>query len=109
MDTKLEKLNKIASKKQSEWLIEAKERAANAIWRDKSVKIAIRVLHEIRKQKEINGMTQKKLAEEMGVSPQYINRIVKGNENLTLETITNLEKALNVTLLIVPAISDEND
>lgn len=102
MDTKLEKLNSIASKKQSDWLKEAEERAGNAIWRDKSVKIAIRVLHEIRKQKDINGMTQKKLASKMGVTPQYINKVVKGQENLTLETISKLEKVLGISLLEVP-------
>lgn len=105
METKLDKLNKIASKKQSDWLIEAKERAANAVWRDKSVKIAIRVLREIEKQKESNSMTQKKLAKEMGVSPQYIHKIVKGQENLTLETISKLENALGVPLFYIPDTS----
>ena len=41
----------------------------------------------------------------MGVSPQHISKIVKGQENLTLETITKLESALNVILVEVPAYS----
>jgi transcriptional regulator with XRE-family HTH domain len=35
----------------------------------------------------------------MGVSPQYINKIAKGTENLTLETISRLENVLNVQLI----------
>jgi len=35
----------------------------------------------------------------MGVSPQYVSKIVKGQENLTLETIDKKELALNVKIL----------
>jgi len=35
----------------------------------------------------------------MNVSPQQINKIVKGQENLTLETITNLEIALGIQII----------
>ena len=45
------------------------------------------------------GIKQKQLAEMVGVSPQQINKIVKGNENLTLETIAKLENALNIALI----------
>jgi transcriptional regulator with XRE-family HTH domain len=51
-------------------------------------------------------MTQKDLAERMNVSPQYISKIVKGAENLSLETITALEEALSVDLFL--AISQYN-
>jgi plasmid maintenance system antidote protein VapI len=46
-------------------------------------------------------LTQKKLAELMKVTPQYVNNIVKGSENLTLETIAKLEKALGIELMTV--------
>lgn len=106
MSKALERLNKIASKEQSKWLEEAKERASKSEWRDKSVKIAILVLREIQKQEE-TGMNQKKLAEQMGVSAQYINKVVKGQENLTLETISKLEKVLGIELFKVPDSPDE--
>ena len=38
-------------------------------------------------------------AEEMNVTPQDITKIVSGKENLTLETITKLQKALNIVIL----------
>jgi transcriptional regulator with XRE-family HTH domain len=35
------------------------------------------------------------------VSAQYINKIVKGKENLTLDTICKLEQALEIELITV--------
>jgi transcriptional regulator with XRE-family HTH domain len=48
-------------------------------------------------------MTQRKLAEEMGVSPQYINKVIKGKENLTLETISKIESVLGIILIEIPS------
>ena len=45
------------------------------------------------------GLTQKALAERMGCSQQYVSRIVKGRENLSLETIVKLEEALEVDII----------
>lgn len=102
MKTALEKINEITSKEVSPWLRKAKEREKNRGWTDRSSKIAVRILREIRKQKPLNGMTQKKLAEEMGVTPQYISKVVKGKENLTLETIAKIEEVLGIKLVEVP-------
>lgn len=102
MSDALNRINKIVSKETSTWLDDANERQTNKEWFFKSAKIAIRILREIRRQKPINGMTQKKLADELGVSPQYINKVVKGKENLTLETIDKIEKVLKITLVEVP-------
>ncbi len=60
------------------------------------------MLKEIRVQKPINGMTKKKLAEKMGVTPKYISKVVKGKENLTLETISKIEGVLGIRLVEVP-------
>lgn len=35
----------------------------------------------------------------MGCSPQYVSRLLKGEENLSLETICKLENALNLSIL----------
>ncbi|MCD4769415.1 MAG: helix-turn-helix transcriptional regulator [Bacteroidales bacterium] len=102
MNTAKEKLNKIAAKEISSWKKEAKERKKTINWSKRSFKIAVRILREIRAQKPVNGMTQKKLASEMGVSPQYINKVVKGKENLTLETISKIEDVLGITLIEIP-------
>lgn len=51
--------------------------------------------------REIN-LSQKELAEKLGVSPQQVSKILKGQENLTLETIDKLEKVLNISLMELP-------
>ena len=98
-----DKINKIASSEVSTWKEEAIERKNESDWTTRSFRIAVRILREIRTQKVLNGMTQKKLAEEMSVSPQYINKVLKGQENLTLETISKIESVLGITLIEVPS------
>lgn len=44
-------------------------------------------------------ITQKQLAEKMNCSQQYISKILKGKENLSLETLTKIEKALDIQIL----------
>ena len=47
-------------------------------------------------------ITQKQLAERMNCSQQYISKILKGKENLSLETLTKIENALEGSKLISP-------
>jgi transcriptional regulator with XRE-family HTH domain len=99
MTKSIDNIRQMASQEPSNWIDDAKRRQTNKIWAKRSFQIAVRILREIRKQKPQNGMTQKRLAEEMGVSPQYINKVIKGEENLTLETIAKIEDVLGVTLI----------
>lgn len=93
----LEKLNKILSNNKSSWEEEAKWREENETWLSFSFDIAILVLDTLKAKR----MTQKDLAEKMGVSPQFINKVVKGQENLSLETIGKLGSALGLKLIDV--------
>ena len=45
------------------------------------------------------GMTQKMLAEKMNCAQQYISKILKGGENLSLEAISKIENALDIHFL----------
>lgn len=45
------------------------------------------------------GMTQKALAMKMNCSQQYISKVLKGRENMSLETLCKIEKALDVKIL----------
>ena len=83
----------------SNWMEQADRYENNKEWMDKSALIAIKILSTLRSQ----SITQKTLADNIGVSPQYINKVVKGQENLSLETICKIEKSLGITLVSVPA------
>lgn len=102
----LGKINAIESDELSGWSQDAKWRNENRDWLNKSIQIAIKILREIRRQKPINGMSQKALAEAIGVTPQYINKVVKGQENLTLITISKIESVLGISLIHIPVNSN---
>jgi transcriptional regulator with XRE-family HTH domain len=94
-----ERFKKYISQESSNWMEQADYYENNTEWLDKSALIAIKILSTLRNQ----GLTQKTLAESIGVTPQYINKVVKGNENLSLETICKIERSLGITLVSVPA------
>lgn len=98
-----EKLNSLATK--SDWIDKANKRQENKEWLKHSQKIALKVLRTLREEK----ISQKSLAERIGVSPQYVNKIVKGKENLTLETISKLEKALAIDLMAASKFSEKTE
>ena len=56
--------------------------------------------YALERRKEL-GMTQRELADKMDVSPVYVGKLLKGNENLTLETICKIESVLGEKLLSV--------
>lgn len=89
------KLERLVNGQKSKWAADAQWREENKEWLKCSQAIAIRVNVALRDKK----LTQKTLAENMGVSPQQISKIVKGRENLTLQTIAKLEHTLGVTLV----------
>ena len=78
-------------------------RKSNASWLGLSLEIALAVLQILREEK----ITQKSLAEKMGVSPQQISKLLKGEENLSLETISKLEEALGYQLFEIIAKKKE--
>lgn len=92
-----QRLEEKAAKKRSNWKNDAKERQSNN-WRDYSFKIAINILREMRSQ----NITKEKLAQLIDVSPDFMNNVVKGKENLSLETITKIEETLNINLINIP-------
>ena len=47
----------------------------------------------------LDRMSQKQLAEKMNCSPQYISKVLRGRENLSLETLTKIENALEISII----------
>ena len=77
------------------WREKAEFRRANKTWLRYSQHIAMLMLD---KMEEI-GLNKRGLAERMGCSQQYISKILKGQENLSIETICKIEDALELVLL----------
>ena len=94
-------LNLVSNEHPKDWQKDAKFYEENKEWLDLSAKIAIKILSILRNNRKENRLpnSQKDLADMMGVSPQQVNKMVKGSENLTLETISKVEKALGIQLM----------
>ena len=80
---------------QSAWKERAKQRRADKPWLEKSRAISFRILEELKAAEK----TQVWLAHQLKITPQQVNKWVKGTENFTLETIAKLEEALGVDLV----------
>jgi transcriptional regulator with XRE-family HTH domain len=93
--TTQEKYDALISKEVSPALERAKERKKNRKRLRESQAIAIKVLNKL----DELGWTQKRLASELGVSPQQVTKIVSGKANLTLQTQTQLQDILNIPIL----------
>lgn len=102
---KLEKFAKLVSDKPSNFLAKLEQYNTNKKWLDHSSKVAINVL-EILKEKK---WSQKDLSEKMNVSAQQVNKIIKGQQNLTFETIAKLELALDISLIEIPNFKTLNE
>lgn len=97
MGENLDKLHKTAQPRSEEAKGRTLWRRENREWLRMSQSIALQVLDYLHS----TGLTQKELAERMGVSPAYIAKLVKGGENLSLETICKLHEALGIKLVYV--------
>ena len=95
---------KESSKQDNAWIERAKYRKENKAWLDISFAIAVKIMSALKANKTANifPKSQKELAKAMLCSPQYVNKLLKGTENLQLETITNIEQILNISLIEVP-------
>ncbi len=94
MDKVANKLRSMSSPTPSKWREEAEFRVENRQWLRYSQGIAMKMLDRM----EELRMSQKVLAERMGCSQQYISKILKGKENMSLETICKIENALGLRL-----------
>jgi len=63
-------------------------------WEKRSLEITGKVVSALKEK----GVSKQELASRLGVTPQYVSKIVHGGENLTLETISKLEEALGISL-----------
>lgn len=100
----LENFQKLVSNEQSGWLEKFSNYKANKKWLDKSAMVAVNVLEALK----TKGLSQKDLAQKMNVSAQQVNKILKGQQNLTFETISKLETALEISLIEIIDFKEAN-
>ena len=91
----ISKLKAHSSETPSMWRENAEWRNVNKSWLRYSQRIAMMMLDRT----ENLGLTQKSLAEHMGGSQQYVSRVLEGIENLSIETISKIESALELEIL----------
>lgn len=95
--TNVEKFLELVTEAPSDFLERAEYRLKNRDWLEKSFQIALQANLAMREK----GISQKEIAEQLQVSPQQVSEWLKGQENLTLETIVRLENALGIELIEV--------
>ena len=88
-------LNNHQSVTPSKWRNAAEWRRKNENWLKYSRVITMKTMQAMDKQ----SVTQSILAKRMGCSQQYVSNLLKGNSNMTLETISRIETALNIDLI----------
>ncbi|NDV84963.1 helix-turn-helix domain-containing protein [Bacteroides sp. 51] len=94
-DEQIAKLEQFQSATPSRWREEAEYRVANREWIRESQRIATAMLVKM----DEMGLKQSDLAALMGTSQQYISKILRGKENLTLTTIVKIEEVLQIAIL----------
>lgn len=64
-------------------------------WLRHSQRIAVKVLLLMKEK----GLTQAALARRMNCTQQYVSKILKGKENMSLDIICRLENALEINII----------
>lgn len=99
------------SKQDNDWQEKANWRKENQDWLDISFAIAVKILSALRSNRKSDNnlpKSQKELADSMGCTPQYINKLLRGEEKLQIDTICRLQRILNITLIEVPQVETYN-
>jgi transcriptional regulator with XRE-family HTH domain len=89
------KLETLVSKTPSKWIEESNKRFEDKEGLRYSQQVAVRILRTLREKK----LSQKDLADLLKVTPQTVNKWVKGSENFGFFTIGRIEKALDIKLM----------
>lgn len=98
MTERKESFKKLVSEEKTNTLQRAQIRIEQRKFLRLSQRISLRILSRL----DELGWSQKDLAERMKVSPQQVNKWVRGNANFKLMTLADLSEALGISLIEVP-------
>ncbi len=62
--------------------------------------VRMKLAEQIKRLRKKSGYTQRDMAEKMGVIQQYISKIERGYENVSIDTLQRIAKALNKELML---------
>ena len=83
----------------SRFVEEANWRKENAGWLRWSRQLATTLIGYMQN----NGLKRADLADRLGVSPQYVSRLLSGTENLSFKSIANIEEKLGISCMEISA------
>ena len=83
----------------SRFVEEANWRKENAGWLRWSRQLATTLIGYM----QDNGLKRADLADRLGVSPQYVSRLLSGTENLSFKSIANIEEKLGISCMEISA------
>lgn len=73
----------------------AKWRQENEAWLRWSRSIALCIVDYMQE----NGLSRSDVANKLGVSPQYVSRILSGNTNFSFKSIAEIERKLGISCM----------
>ena len=83
----------------SRFVEEANWRKENAGWLRWSRQLATTLIGYM----QDNGLKRADLADRLGVSPQYVSRLLSGTENLSFKSIANIAEKLGISCMEISA------
>ena len=83
------------SEKPSTFVSDAKWRQENEVWLRWSRGIALSIVDYMQE----NGLSRSDIANILGVSPQYVSRILSGNTNFSFKSIAEIERKLGISCM----------
>lgn len=81
----------------SRFVEDAVWRKENASWLRWSRRLALILIGYM----QDNGMKRADLASKLGVTPQYVSKLLSGTENLSFKSIANIEEKLGISCLAI--------
>ena len=91
----LEFLEAHQSEKPSTFAEDAKWREENEVWLKWSQSIALSIVDYM----QANNLSRSDIAIKLGVSPQYVSRILSGHTNFSFKSIAEIDKKLGISCM----------
>ena len=91
----LEFLEAHQSDQPSTFTEDAKWRHENEVWLRWSRVIALSIVDYMQE----NGLARSDIANKLGVSPQYVSRILSGSTNFSFKSIAEIERKLGISCM----------